>query len=82
MEVQTERRRFGVRAPKALPLVRQMYAIAAAQKIGALKLGKTAGVAGVPDWRRRSPLLHNFQAVLNALGYELRIERLQDGRGR
>jgi len=62
--------------PKAHPLVRRLIRIANAKQVTLTEIALESGVAPktISDWRYRSaPSLTNFEAALNALGYELKI---------
>lgn len=61
---------------RAHPLVRELFRIANSKKVMLADLASESGVSRstISDWRyRRSPSLVVFEAVLGALGYELRI---------
>lgn len=60
----------------ACPLVRQMFEIMNAERTLISDIAGRAGLrrGTISDWRyRRVPTLANFEAALNALGYELSI---------
>lgn len=62
--------------PHAHPLIRQMVQIANRDMTTMREIGERAGLRAetVSNWRyRASPRLADFEAALNALGYELRI---------
>ena len=60
-------------------VVIRLFQIINQQRVTLGDLERTSGVRSgtISDWRcTRSPSLQNIQAVLNALGYELRIAKL------
>jgi len=62
--------------PKAHPLVRRLIRVANAKQVTLTEIAMESGVSPktISDWRYRSaPSLTNFEAALNALGYELKI---------
>ena len=69
--------------PMAVPegvsaIVRDLFKIMTEQKIGVREAAKRSGVDGntILTWRtNRVPSTTNFEAVANALGYELRLVR-------
>ena len=68
--------------PKAHPLVRRLIRIANAKQVTLTEIAMESGVSPktISDWRYRSaPSLTNFEAALNALGYELKIVERRNG---
>jgi hypothetical protein len=68
--------------PKAHPLVRRLIRIANAKQVTLTEIAMESGVAPktISDWRYRSaPSLTNFEAALNALGYEIKIVERKGG---
>jgi len=68
--------------PKAHPLVRRLIRIANAKQVTLTEIALESGVAPktISDWRYRSaPSLTNFEAALNALGYEIKIVERKGG---
>lgn len=62
--------------PHAHPLVRRLIECANEQKTTLSEMAERAGQSPktISDWRYRStPSLANFEAALNAIGYELKI---------
>lgn len=60
----------------AHPLVRQLVEILNKKKLTFTELARAAGITGaaLASWRyRHNPRIDNFEAALNALGYELQI---------
>jgi DNA-binding phage protein len=76
------------RGPKATtsrssahPLVRELYTIMERERIGPDDLALKAGVSRsvIFKWGRyNNPYLPNFIAVLNAIGYDLKITRKKE----
>jgi hypothetical protein len=68
--------------PKAHPLVRRLIRIANARQVTLTEIALESGVSPktISDWRYRSaPSLTNFEAALNALGYEIKIVERKGG---
>lgn len=67
---------------RAHPLVKEMYALMIKQRASAEDVCDRAGLGKktIPNWRHTNfgPQLGNFEAALNALGYELKIVRKRD----
>ena len=69
--------------PHAHPLVRRFIGILNAEEATISEIGERSGVCrvAISNWQTRgNPLLVNFEAALNALGYKLTITRIPDGR--
>lgn len=65
-------------APHAHPLVRQMYELIRRQdaSINALSIDSGVSVAAMVKWKyKHAPNVPTFEAVLNAMGYELTIQK-------
>lgn len=66
---------------KCHPLIRRMFEIMNSEQVMISEVAPRAGVCRhtFNIWRKRqSPRLFDFEAALNALGYELRIVRRRD----
>lgn len=66
---------------RAMPLVRRLFEIMNAEKTVMAEVAARAGMrySTISDWRhRRSPLLREFEAAVNALGYELVIRERRE----
>jgi 2,3-bisphosphoglycerate-independent phosphoglycerate mutase len=65
--------------PEGVPaIVRDLFKIMTEQRIGVREIAKRSGVHGntILTWRAsRVPSISNFEAVANALGYELHLVR-------
>lgn len=71
------RPKMGVR-PRAHPLVRQFFALAALDGVALSDIAARSGlgVATLVKWKyRHAPTVVSLEAALNVLGYELRIAR-------
>ena len=66
---------------KAHPLVRRLFEILNDQHLVVSDIAERAGIKAstISDWRyRRSPSVQNFEAAINALGYELHIRQRRE----
>lgn len=71
--------------PRAHPKVRRLFQLMNESKTMIVDVSRRSGLHGqaISNWRyNRNPTLPNFEAALNALGYELVIQprRALDGR--
>jgi hypothetical protein len=69
--------------PEGVPaIVRDLFKIMTEQRLGVRQVAKRSGVDGntILTWRSsRVPSTTNFEAVANALGYELQLVRREKG---
>lgn len=76
-EAPAARRKRPIARPRhAHPLVRQLVDLLNESPVTLRDVGRRAGLAGSTIgswWGSANPTIHNFDAVLNTIGFELRI---------